>query len=147
MKKQSLLGLPVLVCLCAAAVTVGASACSHYSIKDKMVFADMNYAKPAPGRFRYVKRNVSATAFWDSETSKARAGSKAYMLQMTSLAVTATKKLLYKVNLQHNQALYNVRISAPSVTDTYFFWVLIVAGFHWKSRASVTITADVIEFL
>jgi hypothetical protein len=136
--------LSVLLCVGTLAAPAG---CSHYYVKDRVVLADLSYAKPAPGGFRYVKRHVTATAYWDSEKSKEEVGSKAYMRRMTSLAAEAIKRLLYKVDLQHNQALYNVRISAPAVLDTYFFYAIFLGGKYWESRASVTITADVIELI
>ena len=143
-KLRVVVSLAVLFTLGAAVVTGG---CTRYVIRDKVVLTDLAYAKPLPGKFRYIKRNVSATAVWDSKESKEEKGSAAYMLSMSSLAVRATKKLLYKVNLQHNQALYNVRMSSPRVLDTYFWYFLIIAGFYTESRATVTITADVIEFI
>jgi len=143
-KLRVVVSLAVLFTLGAAGVTAG---CTRYVIKDKVVLSDLAYAKPLPGKFRYIKRNVSATAMWDSKESKEEKGSKGYMMRMSSLAVRATKKLLYKVNLQHNQALYNVRISSPRVVDTYFWWFVFIAGLYTESRATVTVTADVIEFI
>jgi hypothetical protein len=126
----------------AAALLLSAGACTSYVVKDKITFVDMNYAEPAPGHFKVVKRGITATAFWDSKESKEKAGSARYMERMTSLMIEATKALLANADLQPNQALYNVRVSAPRVTDQYFGFFI---WFH--SRYAVTITADVIEFI
>lgn len=135
------------VCLLAVITASWTGGCTRYYVHDKTILSDMNYAKPDPGRFKYIKRNVTASASWDEKTSKESAGSKAFMVRMTSLAAQATKELLYKVNLQHNQALYNVRISSPVIVDTYFWWFLFLAGLYKEGHATVTITADVIEFI
>lgn len=124
--------------------TVG---CSSYLVKSKAYITDLNYAKPKAGKFRYLKRNIQVTTFWDSHKSLESKGSTAYMQRMTSLMVETMKQLLRKANLQDNQALYNVRVSAPSVSDRYFALAIFVAVFWFESRHSVTITADVIEFL
>lgn len=121
--------------------------CTSYFVHGRTYLADMNYAKPEPGKFRYVKRNLSVTVFWDSDKSKEEKGSKAYMNRMTSLMIQATKTLLYQAQLQHNQALYNVRISTSGVKDQYMAFFILGAAFWFESRYSVTMTADVIEFI
>ncbi len=124
-----------------------ATGCTSYVIHSKAYLTDLNYAKPKPGKFKYLQRNVRATTFWDSHASKEDKGSTAYMQRMTSLMVMTMKKLLARANLQDNQALYNVRVSAPGVADTYFAFFIIGAAFWVESRHAVTITADVIEYL
>lgn len=133
---------PIVAIPLAAALLLSAGACTSYVVKDKVYFLDLNDAQPAPGHFRVVKKDVTATAFWDSKESSEPAGSKGYMERMTSLMIEATKALLAKADLQPNQTLYNVRVSAPRVTDQY-------GGFfiRFESRHAVTITADVIEFI
>ncbi len=133
----------MLACLLLLPLGVAGLGCSSYLVKSKSYLTDLDYAQPKPGQFRYVKRNILATSFWDSHLSPEEAGSPAYMIRMTSLLVQTMKQILGKANLQANQALYNVRISAPSVQDRYFFW----AFFWFKSRHTVTISADVIEFI
>ncbi len=134
--------------LCALLLTtvLGASSCTTYLVKSKSYLIDMNYAQPRPGGFRVVKRNLTATVSWDSDDNDVPRGSEAYMLKMTSLLTTATQRLLEQANLQDNQALYNVRISAPGVRDQYMAYALITVVFWREQRNAATITADVIEF-
>jgi len=135
----------IVLMVLALAVSVGG--CTSYIVKSKAYLADMNYAQPKPGKFRYVKRHVTASVFWDSDTTNAAKGSPEYVRQMTTLMIQATKSLLFKAKLQHNQALYNVRISAPTVVERYMAYFIIGVAFWTESRYAVTITADVIEFL
>jgi len=126
---------------------LGASGCTSYMVKSRAYTADVDYAKPQPGKFRVVKRNLTVTTFWDSETSKAEEGTEAYLKEMTSLMVRAMAQLVAKAQLGPNQALYNVRISSPGVSDRYFAYFIIGAAFWYESRYSVTLSADVIEFI
>lgn len=123
------------------------SGCSSYLVRSKAYLTDLNYAQPKAGKFRYVKRNVSATTFWDSHKSPEGKGTEAYMIRMTSLLVQTMKQIVQKANLQPNQALYNVRVSAPGVEEKYFALALIIGVFWFESRYSVSITADVIEYI
>jgi hypothetical protein len=126
---------------------LAASGCTSYIVKSRAYSADVDYAKPQPGKFRVVKRNLTVTTFWDSETSKAEEGSEAYLKEMTSLMVRAMAQLVAKAQLGPNQALYNVRISAPGVADRYFAYFIIGAAIWYESRYTVTLSADVIEFI
>jgi predicted XRE-type DNA-binding protein len=146
-KKEKRMKNRVLVCLILLPLGAAATGCTSYLVQSKAYMTDLNYAKPKPGKFRYVKRNLHATTFWDSHKSPEERGSPAYMLRLTSLMVQTMKALLRQANLQDNQALYNVRVSAPGVSDTYFAYVLITAFFWIESRYAVTIRADVIEYL
>lgn len=130
-----------------APLMVLAVGCTSYVVKSKSYLADVNYAQPKPGKFRVIKRNVTATTFWDSEESRAEKGSPQYVAEMTSLMTRAMQSVVRQANLGANQALYNVRISAPGVTDQYFAFFIIGAAFWFESRYAVTITADVIEYL
>ena len=137
----------LIMTLLVLSLAVGAASCTSYTVQSKSYITDFNHAQPRPGRFRYVKRNLMATAFWDSEKSPEEKGSPAYVVRMTSLVVEATKQLTAQANLGPNQALYNVRISAPGVTDQYFAFFIIAAAFWFESRYAVTISAAVIEFI
>lgn len=128
-------------------LAMGLLSCTSYTVQSKSYITDFNHAQPRPGKFRYVKRNLMATAFWDSEKSPEEKGSAAYVVRMTSLVVEATKQLTAQANLGPNQSLYNVRISAPGVTDQYFAYFIFGAAFWFESRYAVTISADVIEFI
>lgn len=130
-----------------APLLLGTQGCTSYMVKSKSYLADVNYAQPKPGKFRVIKRNITVTAFWDSEKSQAETGSPEYVAEMTSLMTRAMAGVVSRANLGANQALYNVRISAPGVTDKYFAFFIIGAAFWFESRYAVTITADVIEFL
>jgi len=136
-----------LACMLLLPLGLALSGCSSYLVQSKAYLTDLNYAQPKAGKFRYVKRNVSATTFWDSHKSPEERGSEGYMIRMTSLLVQTMKQLLHLANLQPNQALYNVRVSAPGVAERYFAFILITAFFWTESRHTVSITADVIEYI
>jgi hypothetical protein len=122
------------------------TSCTSYVVRSRSYLTDLSYAQPRPGGFTVVKRNLSATVNWDSDDPSTPRGSEAYMLKMTSLLTTAMQQLTAKANLQNNQALYNVRVSAPDVIDDYMAYVVLTVVFWREQRAAVTVTADVIEF-
>ena len=133
--------------LCAGLLTaLCCTSCTSYLVKTRTYLTDLNYAQPKPGAFKVITRNVTATVHWDSDDTETPRGSEAYMLKMTSLLTTAMQQLTARANLQDNQALYNVRVSAPDVIEDYMAYALFTVFFWHEQRAAVTITADVIEF-
>ena len=91
-------------------------------------------------------KNLKVTVDWDSDDARFPQGSDAYMQRMSGLMTTAVRDLVRKANLQDNQALYNVRISAPAIDDAYMAYFIFGVAFWNRSRAQVSVTADVIEF-
>jgi hypothetical protein len=55
-------------------------------------------------------------------------------------------QLVRQANLQDNQALSNVRISSPGVTEQYMAYFVLGFAIWREHRHAVMITADVIEF-
>jgi hypothetical protein len=123
-----------------------ATSCVPYQIASRDYLIDLNYAQPRPGKFRVLQKDVKVSVEWDSEDPRFPKGSEAYMQRMSGLLTMAVRELAKKANLQDNQALYNVRVSAPAANDLYMAYVILSVAFWTESRAQVSITADVIEF-
>jgi hypothetical protein len=121
--------------------------CTTYQVVSREYsFASLNYARPAPGKFKYVQRDLKVTVDWDTDDSSSPRGSEAYVARMSTMLVEATKQILVKAALKDNQALYNVRVSAPQVNDAYFAFLILTATSWVETHAQVSIAADVIEF-
>ncbi len=56
--------------------------CTSYSVQSRTYLTDLNYAEPVPGEFLVVKKNLTATAWWDSDQSPYSQGSEAYMKEI-----------------------------------------------------------------
>jgi hypothetical protein len=123
-----------------------AASCASYQIASREYLTDLNYAEPRPGKFKVLQKNLKVTVDWDSDDARFPQGSDAYMQRMSGLMTTAVRDLVRKANLQDNQALYNVRISAPAIDDAYMAYFIFGVAFWNRSRAQVSVTADVIEF-
>jgi hypothetical protein len=123
-----------------------AASCASYQIASREYLTDLNYAEPRPGKFKVLQKNLKVTVDWDSDDARFPQGSDAYMQRMSGLMTTAVRDLVQKANLQDNQALYNVRISAPAIDDAYMAYFIFGVAFWNRSRAQVSVTADVIEF-
>ena len=132
--------------LCALFASLMAASCASYQIASREYLTDLNYAEPRPGKFKVLQKNLKVTVDWDSDDARFPQGSDAYMQRMSGLMTTAVRDLVRKANLQDNQALYNVRISAPAIDDAYMAYFIFGVAFWNRSRAQVSVTADVIEF-
>ena len=132
--------------LCALFAGLMATSCASYQIASREYLTDLNYAEPRPGKFKVIQKDLKVTVDWDSDDVRFPQGSDAYMQRMSGLMTTAVRDLVRKANLQDNQALYNVRISAPAVDDTYMAYIVFGVIVWNRSRAQVSVTSDVIEF-
>ena len=102
--------IPRIVLLVVGCAVLSAG-CSTHAVQRKKYYTNLDYAKPRPGKFRTLQRNVSVTVTWDSHRGPRGARSKAHVERMASLLTTAMKRLVCKARLGDNQG----RIQAASI--------------------------------
>lgn len=119
--------------------------CTSFHVVSRQYLYDLDYAQPEPGGFTYVSRDLNVTIVLDTDTEEI--GSEEFANKITTMLTRAMGQLVQLANLQDNQVLYNIRVSAPIIDEVYVAPILFIPVFWTEGNLQISITADVIEFL